>query len=144
MSYLDASLGKVRVSVGGVVNVVVRGCPLTMTHDGKDQVLFVFYLSQAKCCDFGVRITAQITLSAPTLVPGAQPQITVFADNSRQITVFSRTSHKTEAPNHSLHHTFWRVGDSTCPEITPSAQHLSWLTLPIFVLSTLYFVAAPS
>ena len=35
--------------------------------------------SQAKCCDFGVRITAQITLSAPTLVPGAQPQITVFA-----------------------------------------------------------------
>ena len=32
-------------------------------------------------------------------------------DNSRQITVFSRTSHKTEAPNHSFDHTFWRVGD---------------------------------
>ena len=35
--------------------------------------------SQAKCCDFGVRITAQIMLSALTLVLGAQPQITVFA-----------------------------------------------------------------
>jgi hypothetical protein len=47
MSYLDASLGKVRVSVGSVVNVVVRGCPLTMAHDGKDQGLFVFYLSHS-------------------------------------------------------------------------------------------------
>ena len=54
-------------------------------------------------------------------------------DNSRQITIFSRTSHKTEAPNHSLDYTFWRVGDSTCPEITPPTQHLSCWTLPVFV-----------
>ena len=32
----------------------------------------------------------------------------------------------------SFDHTFWQVGDATCPEITPPTQDLSW-TLPVFV-----------
>lgn len=64
----------------------------------------------------GVRITAQITLSAPTLVLAH--------------TIFSRTSHKTKAPNHSLNYIFWRVRRLVLK--SRLSQHLSW-TLGVFV-----------
>ena len=69
----DSSKGFERSFSTGFVSLRRKaglGLALMLECDGR-----ALHGSQAKCCDFGVRITAQITLSAPTLVL----QITVFA-----------------------------------------------------------------